>query len=292
MPRLCCEAGVQQQGPGAGRLLGMQRDGAGRTAARVTLPNLNPTLARARSRSTSRWRSRHCSSWARCSWATSRWCTWTTGASRRPFLKPSCRPALHRRSRRPGAGSAACAPKCGLGARYPDQLMICPRSVAERRTASPSAGCSPASGPRRRVSLVAEEFLRMLHACGMPAADADMIHGGGKTVGGLLMQARACRRPPWSSPAARGRWPCPCVLVDHTLPGCMPSKVRMKCEWSLCMMCVHACSGRLCAACCTPCGALYWAASGMPRLIPNCDVPRRRAQGARCSLAASASPNN
>lgn len=87
MPRLCCEAGVQQQGPGAGRLLGMQRDGAGRTAARVTLPNLNPTLARARSRSTSRWRSRHCSSWARCSWATSRWCTWTTGASRRPFLK-------------------------------------------------------------------------------------------------------------------------------------------------------------------------------------------------------------
>lgn len=132
----------------------------------------------------------------------------------------------------------------------------------------------------------------MLHACGMPAADADMIHGGGKTVGGLLMQARACRRPPWSSPAARGRWPCPCVLVDHTLPGCMPSKVRMKCEWSLCMMCVHACSGRLCAACCTPCGALYWAASGMPRLIPNCDVPRRRAQGARCSLAASASPNN
>ena len=40
------------------------------------------------------------------------------------------------------------------------------------------------------MSLVAEEFLRMLHACGMPPADADLIHGSGKTVGGLLMQAR------------------------------------------------------------------------------------------------------
>lgn len=29
----------------------------------------------------------------------------------------------------------------------------------------------------------------MLHACGMPPSDADMIHGSGATVGGLLMQA-------------------------------------------------------------------------------------------------------
>ena len=35
-----------------------------------------------------------------------------------------------------------------------------------------------------------EHFIRMLQACGLPAEDCDMIHGNGKTVNELLVQAK------------------------------------------------------------------------------------------------------
>lgn len=41
-----------------------------------------------------------------------------------------------------------------------------------------------------RVSIVAEQFVRMLHHAGMPATDLDFIHGNGKVVNEILLQAR------------------------------------------------------------------------------------------------------
>ena len=41
-----------------------------------------------------------------------------------------------------------------------------------------------------RVSLVVEMFVRMLHHCGMPMDDVDLIHGNGKVVGDILKQAQ------------------------------------------------------------------------------------------------------
>ena len=35
-----------------------------------------------------------------------------------------------------------------------------------------------------------EHFIRMLQGCGLPAEDCDMIHGNGKVVNELLVQAR------------------------------------------------------------------------------------------------------
>ena len=40
-----------------------------------------------------------------------------------------------------------------------------------------------------RVSLVIEMFVRMLHHCGMPVDDVDLIHGNGKVVGEILQKA-------------------------------------------------------------------------------------------------------
>lgn len=40
-----------------------------------------------------------------------------------------------------------------------------------------------------RVSLVVEMFVRMLHHCGMPLSDVDLIHGNGKVVGDILKTA-------------------------------------------------------------------------------------------------------
>lgn len=40
-----------------------------------------------------------------------------------------------------------------------------------------------------RVSLVVEMFVRMLHHCGMPLNDVDLIHGNGKVVGDILKKA-------------------------------------------------------------------------------------------------------
>ena len=42
--------------------------------------------------------------------------------------------------------------------------------------------------PGRRVALVLQEFVRLLHACGMPAADADIITGRGAAVNEVLLQ--------------------------------------------------------------------------------------------------------
>ena len=41
-----------------------------------------------------------------------------------------------------------------------------------------------------RVSIVAEQFLRLLHACGMPPADADMLHADGAATEAVLLLAR------------------------------------------------------------------------------------------------------
>lgn len=41
-----------------------------------------------------------------------------------------------------------------------------------------------------RVSAVFEQFLRLLHACGMPPSDADLMHGRGPVVNEVLMRAR------------------------------------------------------------------------------------------------------
>ena len=43
---------------------------------------------------------------------------------------------------------------------------------------------------RRRVSIVAEEFVRMLHALGMPRGDVDLVHGDGRVVNEILRRAR------------------------------------------------------------------------------------------------------
>eukprot|EP00897_Mesotaenium_endlicherianum_P004576 jgi/Mesen1/4146/ME000218S03261 len=39
-----------------------------------------------------------------------------------------------------------------------------------------------------KVSIVAEQCMRLLHACGMPARDADLIHSDGPTMNALLLQ--------------------------------------------------------------------------------------------------------
>jgi 1-pyrroline-5-carboxylate dehydrogenase len=41
-----------------------------------------------------------------------------------------------------------------------------------------------------RVSIVAEQLLRLLHHCGMPRTDVDLIHGSGRVVNELLMRAQ------------------------------------------------------------------------------------------------------
>ena len=66
----------------------------------------------------------------------------------------------------------------------------------------------------------------MLHACGMPPSDADMIHGSGATVGGLLMQAsKELLAPARVHVALAGRicWGCagkqePCSLPLLSAP--------------------------------------------------------------------------
>lgn len=40
-----------------------------------------------------------------------------------------------------------------------------------------------------RVSIVIEEFIRLLHSCGLPASDVDLVHGNGNVVGEILSQA-------------------------------------------------------------------------------------------------------
>jgi 1-pyrroline-5-carboxylate dehydrogenase len=41
-----------------------------------------------------------------------------------------------------------------------------------------------------QVAVVAEQLLRLLHACGMPATDVDFLVGPGATAGEVLAAAR------------------------------------------------------------------------------------------------------
>jgi delta 1-pyrroline-5-carboxylate dehydrogenase len=69
------------------------------------------------------------------------------------------------------------------------QHHVLPAACPAAITALPSNHVPPP--PRRRVSIVAEHFVRLLQHCGMPAADVDFIHGDGKVVGGILKDAPA-----------------------------------------------------------------------------------------------------
>lgn len=40
------------------------------------------------------------------------------------------------------------------------------------------------------MSIVIEQLLRLLHYCGMPRTDADLIHGHGQVVNELLLRAQ------------------------------------------------------------------------------------------------------
>lgn len=51
-------------------------------------------------------------------------------------------------------------------------------------------GNKPLVHADHRVSLVLEEFVRMLHACGLSKTDLDLIHGTGAPVGEILNQAK------------------------------------------------------------------------------------------------------
>lgn len=41
-----------------------------------------------------------------------------------------------------------------------------------------------------QVSIVAEQLLRLLHHCGMPPSDADLVHGSGVTMNDIMVQAQ------------------------------------------------------------------------------------------------------
>lgn len=41
-----------------------------------------------------------------------------------------------------------------------------------------------------QVSIVAEQLVRLLHHCGMPRTDVDLIHGSGQVVNQLLLRAQ------------------------------------------------------------------------------------------------------
>lgn len=54
-------------------------------------------------------------------------------------------------------------------------------------------GNKPLVHTEHKVAVVFEEFIRMLHGCGMPLTDVDLVHGRGKTVNEILLQAQpAC----------------------------------------------------------------------------------------------------
>lgn len=51
-------------------------------------------------------------------------------------------------------------------------------------------GNKPLVHTDHKVSIVFEEFLRMLHHCGLPKSDIDFVHGRGSTVGEIMAQAQ------------------------------------------------------------------------------------------------------
>lgn len=51
-------------------------------------------------------------------------------------------------------------------------------------------GNKPLVHADHRVSLVLEEFLRLLHACGLDTTDVDLLHGKGGTMGEIMARAK------------------------------------------------------------------------------------------------------
>jgi 1-pyrroline-5-carboxylate dehydrogenase len=51
-------------------------------------------------------------------------------------------------------------------------------------------GNKPCLHVDHRVSIVIEQYVRLLLDCGMPAADVDLLHGPGTTMGHVLEQAK------------------------------------------------------------------------------------------------------
>ncbi|KAL6784673.1 ALDH12 [Auxenochlorella protothecoides x Auxenochlorella symbiontica] len=49
-------------------------------------------------------------------------------------------------------------------------------------------GNKPLVHADHKVAVVLEEFVRLLHACGMPRADLDLVHGRGSTVNEILLR--------------------------------------------------------------------------------------------------------
>ena len=62
-------------------------------------------------------------------------------------------------------------------------------------------GNKPVVKSASTVSLVIEQYLRMLHHCGLPKSDIDLIHCGGRTMNELITTAPIRMRR--SSPARR-----------------------------------------------------------------------------------------
>lgn len=72
----------------------------------------------------------------------------------------------------------------------PPTPALAARDHAPGRLVAPvCVGGWPPPPPRRQVSIVVEQLLRMMHACGMPAADVDLLHGPGATMGEVLRAA-------------------------------------------------------------------------------------------------------
>jgi 1-pyrroline-5-carboxylate dehydrogenase len=72
-----------------------------------------------------------------------------------------------------------------------------------------------------QVSIVVEQLLRLLHHCGMPRTDADLIHGNGRVVNELLLRAQ-----PRSTLFTGSQRVAEKLAVD------MRGKVRRCCCWS------------------------------------------------------------
>ena len=133
-----------------------------RNTIRVVTVKLYPTRAcaggrsgrwRSSRRSTSRWRSRRCSSWAPCSWAT-RFCSTSTAGARGRPQSPRVVPAH--------------ASRIGSGLWFRGRVLLSSRPfVAHLPTV--------VSTHVRRVSIVAEQLLRLLHHCGAPTTDVDLV---------------------------------------------------------------------------------------------------------------------
>jgi hypothetical protein len=88
------------------------------------------------------------------------------------------------------------------------------------------AGRDRRGGACVQVSVVMDQFLRLLHHAGMPPADADLLHCDGPTMNHLLLQVSPPPLPPpehasrQAAPSASLCWPdswCPCCACPALL---------------------------------------------------------------------------